>query len=139
VRFWMPCWTVTYKGSDDLSEGLMARSDELKEILNPTPSTNRWVRWNSALAEWTSRRVLASLAMFNIALVLPVFGIGNGKIELSLLVVSNWVQWWALPALQRSQNRIQDTQLGIATYLMEMAERKEDFDDPNTHGGAGHA
>ncbi len=30
-----------------------------------------------AFAEWTTRRVLASLGMFNLALVLPIFGIGS--------------------------------------------------------------
>ena len=106
---------------------------DIEEILGEDePTHNRLVRWNSRFAEWTTRRVLASLWMFNIALVLPLFGIGNTTVELWLLVVSNWIQWWALPVLQRSQNKIQNMQLAMAKmehrnvlYLMDMIEQVE--------------
>lgn len=52
-----------------------------------------------------TNRVLASVIMFDVALVAPLLVLPmptNVKLLLGILS-SNWIQWWALPALQRSQ------------------------------------
>lgn len=54
---------------------------------------------------WVADRVLASVIMFDAALVVPLLVLpmpGSAKLVLGV-VSSNWIQWWALPALQRSQ------------------------------------
>ncbi len=71
--------------------------------------TNRLVHWNDAFAEWVTEHVLASLVMFDIAIVIPLLlwnAPDNVKLVLAMFSGS-WIQWWALPALQRSQNKIQ--------------------------------
>lgn len=57
--------------------------------------------------KWVTDRVLASAAMFYLALVLPLAVLpASDTIKTILMIVaSNWIQWWALPALQRSANR----------------------------------
>jgi hypothetical protein len=54
---------------------------------------------------WLSAHILASRVMFDAALVLPllVLPMSTGA-KVTLGVISgSWIQWWALPALQRSQ------------------------------------
>jgi hypothetical protein len=61
--------------------------------------------WNARLLSWLAEHVLASTLMFDAALVLPllVLPMSTGaKVTLGVLSGS-WIQWWALPALQRSQ------------------------------------
>lgn len=56
--------------------------------------------------KWVTDHVLASAVMFYIALIAPLMVIPmSDQIKLVLgIIASNWIQWWALPALQRSQN-----------------------------------
>jgi predicted MFS family arabinose efflux permease len=60
---------------------------------------------NDRILDWLSEHVLASILMFDIALIVPLLAIPmNESIKITLGVVSSsWIQWWALPALQRSQ------------------------------------
>jgi hypothetical protein len=60
--------------------------------------------WNARLASWVAEHVLASLAMFDCALLLPLLTLPMSTgVKVTLGVISgSWVQWWALPALQRS-------------------------------------
>lgn len=68
--------------------------------------------WKRAVASrsdrfisWVSEHILASAGMFYMALVLPLAVLpASDSVKLFLAVVSgSWIQWWALPALQRSQ------------------------------------
>lgn len=56
--------------------------------------------------KWLTDHVLASAIMFYIALIGPLAVLPlSDQIKLILAIISsNWIQWWALPALQRSQN-----------------------------------
>jgi hypothetical protein len=62
--------------------------------------------WNDRLLGFVSDHVLASRLMFNIALVVPLIVLPmSASVKLILGVISsNWIQWWALPSLQRSAN-----------------------------------
>ena len=70
---------------------------------------NKFVYYNDQLLQWITNHVLASLALFDIALVVPLLAIpAPSSVKITLGVISgSWIQWWALPALQRSQNRTQ--------------------------------
>lgn len=61
------------------------------------------LRWNDAALSWLAEHVLASMAMFDVALILPLLVLPlSDSVKLALGVVSgSWIQWWALPALQR--------------------------------------
>lgn len=61
--------------------------------------------WNGRLLSWLAAHVLASKVMFDAALVLPLIALPmSTSVKVTLGVVSgSWIQWWALPALQRSQ------------------------------------
>ena len=81
--------------------------------------------WNARLASWVAQHVLASLIMFDAALILPLLALPMSTgVKVTLGVFSgSWVQWWALPALQRSQ--------------ME-ADRKRDAKADADHGALTH-
>ncbi|HRI45318.1 MAG TPA: hypothetical protein PLL78_11585 [Fimbriimonadaceae bacterium] len=76
-------------------------------------STGRadFIRWNDRLLTWLADHVLASILMFDIALILPLIAIPmSNSVKITLGVLSgSWIQWWALPALQRSQVRADRT------------------------------
>lgn len=63
------------------------------------------IRHNERILDWLANHVLASILMFDAALILPLLVIPmNDSIKITLGVISgSWIQWWALPALQRSQ------------------------------------
>lgn len=63
------------------------------------------IRHNERILDWLASHVLASILMFDAALILPLLVIPmNDSIKITLGVISgSWIQWWALPALQRSQ------------------------------------
>jgi hypothetical protein len=56
-----------------------------------------------------TNHVLASVILFDIALIVPLLTLRAApEIKITLGVISgSWIQWWALPALQRSQNKTQ--------------------------------
>ncbi|RMG26779.1 MAG: hypothetical protein D6724_01095 [Armatimonadetes bacterium] len=60
---------------------------------------------NERILDWVSEHILASIIMFDIALVVPLLAIPlSDTIKITLGVVSgSWIQWWALHALQRGQ------------------------------------
>jgi hypothetical protein len=64
---------------------------------------------NDDILEWVTNHVLASVVLFDIALIVPLLAIpAPNSIKITLGVISgSWIQLWALPALQRSQNSIQ--------------------------------
>jgi hypothetical protein len=57
-------------------------------------------------------RVLPSSAMFYTAMIAPlvVIPMSSSVKTLLMIVASNWIQWWALPALQSRQNEISNKQ-----------------------------
>lgn len=62
-------------------------------------------RHNDRVLDWLADHVLASMLMFDIALIVPLIAIPmSDSVKITLGVISgSWIQWWALPALQRSQ------------------------------------
>lgn len=70
---------------------------------------NQALRWNDAVVTWLTNHILASVIMFDIAFIVPLLVIrAPVSVKVTLGVISgSWIQWWALPALQRSQNKIQ--------------------------------
>lgn len=69
----------------------------------------RALRINDAVLEWITNHVLASVLLFDVALIVPLLTItAPDSVKITLGVISgSWIQWWALPALQRSQNKTQ--------------------------------
>jgi len=69
-------------------------------------------RWNDRLIDWLTDHILASRLMFNLAFILPLIVLRMPDWTKVILAVisSNWIQWWALPALQRSANKAQARQ-----------------------------
>ena len=65
--------------------------------------------YNDVVLEWVTDHVLGSVLLFDIALIVPLVVIpAPESIKITLGVISgSWIQWWALPALQRSQNKTQ--------------------------------
>lgn len=84
-----------------------------KELLRQAKSTkkhdNKILYYNDVILEWVTDHVLASVVLFDIALVVPLLVIpAPDAVKITLGVISgSWIQWWALPALQRSQNKTQ--------------------------------
>lgn len=66
-------------------------------------------RLNDRFADWVSVHVLPSLVMFDVAIILPLLALpAPDWVKISLGTFSgSWIQWWALPALQRSANKSQ--------------------------------
>jgi len=64
---------------------------------------------NDLVLEWITNHVLASVILFDIALIVPLLTLNApDTVKITLGVISgSWIQWWALPALQRSQNKTQ--------------------------------
>ena len=64
---------------------------------------------NDTIMEWITNHVLASVILFDIALIVPLLTLqAPDSVKITLSVISgSWIQWWALPALQRSQNKTQ--------------------------------
>ena len=65
--------------------------------------------YNDLVLEWITNHVLASVILFDIALIVPLLTLNApDTVKITLGVISgSWIQWWALPALQRSQNKTQ--------------------------------
>jgi hypothetical protein len=64
---------------------------------------------NEKFLIFITNHVLASVILFDFALIVPLLVIpASSAIKITFSVISaSWIQLWALPALQRSQNRIQ--------------------------------
>ena len=61
---------------------------------------------NDRLLDWVTDHVLASRIMFDVALIVPLIALPlSTGVKVTLGVFSgSWIQWWALPALQRRAN-----------------------------------
>jgi hypothetical protein len=89
--------------------------------------------WNNKLLDWVTNHVLASVWLFDIALIVPLLVLpGPTSVKITLGVISgSWIQWWALPALQRSQNKTQaqndakaETDHETLTYLANLQDEQ---------------
>src|SRR5207248_11489702 len=84
-----------------------------KEVIQEAKDRKRreheFFYYNDIVLEWITNHVLASVILFDIALIVPLLTLNApDTVKITLGVISgSWIQWWALPALQRSQNRTQ--------------------------------
>lgn len=83
--------------------------DILKQAKATKKRENKILYMNDIVLEWITNHILASVLLFDIALIVPLLVIpAPDSIKITLGVISgSWIQWWALPALQRSQNKTQ--------------------------------
>jgi hypothetical protein len=108
-----------------------------KELLQEAKNAKRRDNWllycNDLILEWITNHVLASVILFDIALIVPLLTItAPDSVKITLGVISgSWIQWWALPALQRSQNKTQaqnDAKAEVdhetLTYLVTLQDRQ---------------
>jgi hypothetical protein len=81
----------------------------IQEAKNRRRRDNRLQYYNDIVLEWITNHVLASVILFDIALIVPLLTLNApDTVKITLGVISgSWIQWWALPALQRSQNKTQ--------------------------------
>lgn len=81
----------------------------IQEARNRRHRDNRLLYYNDTVLEWITNHVLASVILFDIALIVPLLTLNApDSVKITLGVISgSWIQWWALPALQRSQNKTQ--------------------------------
>jgi hypothetical protein len=70
---------------------------------------NKLLYYNDIFLAWVTNHILASVILFDAALIIPLLAIPSPEaIKITLGVISgSWIQLWALPALQRSQNKTQ--------------------------------
>jgi hypothetical protein len=72
--------------------------------LLPKVSENNFIRLNHQILDFFANNVLASMVMFDIALIVPLLVIPlPDSVKITLGVISgSWIQWWALHAIQRT-------------------------------------
>jgi hypothetical protein len=105
---WHPCIPHYTDGMDKHAH--VRRPKELiQEAKNRRRRDNRLLYYNDIVLEWITNHVLASVILFDIALIVPLLTLNApDTVKITLGVISgSWIQWWALPALQRSQNKTQ--------------------------------
>jgi hypothetical protein len=68
---------------------------------------SRLVRWNDAMLEWIANNVLGSIIFFDMAIIIPLLAIQAPDYVKAILILlsSNWIQLWALFALQHTQKK----------------------------------
>ena len=81
----------------------------VQEAKDRRRSEHKLLYYNDLVLEWITNHVLASVILFDIALIVPLLTLNApDSVKITLGVISgSWIQWWALPALQRSQNKTQ--------------------------------
>ena len=81
----------------------------MQEANNRRRHDNRFLYYNDIVLEWITNHLLASVMFFDVALIVPLLALNaSDTVKITLGVISSsWIQWWALPALQRSQNKTQ--------------------------------
>src|SRR5258708_12181674 len=79
----------------------------IQEAKNRGRRDNRLLYYNDIVLEWITNHLLASVIFFDIALIAPLLTLNApDTVKITLGVISSsWIQWWALPALHRSQNK----------------------------------
>ena len=68
---------------------------------------NKLIRWNDSLLEWIANHVLGSIIFFDMAIIIPLLAIPAPDYikAIVILLSSNWIQLWALFALQHTQKK----------------------------------
>ena len=81
----------------------------IKEAKDRKRREHQLLYYNDIVLEWITNHVLASVILFDIALIVPLLTLNApDTVKITLGVISgSWIQWWALPALQRSQTKTQ--------------------------------
>ena len=81
----------------------------VQEAKDRSRREHKLLYYNDLVLEWITNHVLASVILFDIALIVPLLTLNApDSVKITLGVISgSWIQWWALPALQRSQNKTQ--------------------------------
>src|ERR1043166_1973594 len=81
----------------------------LQEAKDRRHHEHKLLYYNDVVLQWITNHVLASVILFDIALIVPLLTLkAPDTVKITLGVISgSWIQWWALPALQRSQNKTQ--------------------------------
>src|SRR5260370_15932464 len=79
----------------------------IQEAKNRRRHDNRFLFYNDIVLEWITNHLLASVVFFDIALVVPLLTLNaSDTVKITVGVISSgWIQCWALPALQRSQDK----------------------------------
>jgi hypothetical protein len=82
----------------------------IQKAKNRRRHDSRFLYYNNVVLEWITNHLLASVIFFDIALIVPLLTLNaSDTVKITLGVISSsWIQWWALPALQRSQNETQE-------------------------------
>ncbi len=79
-----------------------------KSILNEyRKERSRIVRWNDAVLEWIANNILGSIIFFDLAIIVPLLAIPAPDYIKAIVIIlsSNWIQLWALFALQHTQKK----------------------------------
>jgi hypothetical protein len=65
------------------------------------------IRWNDAILEWIANHVLGSIVFFDLAIIIPLLAIPAPDYIKAIVIIlsSNWIQLWALFALQHTQKK----------------------------------
>src|SRR6266481_6212009 len=81
----------------------------IQDAKNRRRHDNRVLYYNDIVLEWITNHLLASVIVFDVALIVPLLTVNaSDTVKITLAAISSsWIQWWALPALQRSQNKTQ--------------------------------
>ena len=76
----------------------------LKECRN---MQNRLIKFNDIVLEWIANHILGSILFFDVALIIPLLAIPAPDYIKAIVIIlsSNWVQLWALFALQHTQKK----------------------------------
>jgi hypothetical protein len=105
----------------------------VQEARNRRRRQNKLLYYNDIVLAWITNHVLASVLLFDIALIVPLLTLNApDTVKITLGVISgSWIQWWALPALQRSQNKTQaqnqakaDVDHETLTYLAKLQDEQ---------------
>lgn len=83
-----------------------------KSLISSETKRFRWTekasQQNNKLLSWLTSHILESVIMFDLALVIPILVLIpslQGLRDIVIILSSNWIQLWALFALQRSQGQ----------------------------------
>ena len=65
------------------------------------------VRWNDGVLEWIANHILGSIVFFDMAIIIPLLAIPAPDYIKAIVIIlsSNWIQLWALFALQHTQKK----------------------------------
>jgi hypothetical protein len=68
---------------------------------------SKLIIWNDNLLEWIANHVLGSIIFFDMAIIIPLLAIPAPDYIKAIVIIlsSNWIQLWALFALQHTQKK----------------------------------